>query len=771
MDALIRAGGREALILSDVNGVKMALGELGARRVGKDYDVEPLKVDRGIFHPKVNVLASENDCHVMVGSGNLTFGGWGQNCEVVEHLHPSFAADAIADTADFFEILALSDNVSHGAVDQCGAISEELRSSVSGHSMSGDIRMIHSLDGSIADRLVGEADALGGATRLIVASPFWDNGAAIDRLCSRLEIEDVAVHAHPGGTVQGKAGSNWPFKSEAHVRPVTLDLFGGEDARPLHAKMFEVICNRGRLILSGSANATTAALGENFNVETCVLRIQRNTLVGWSMTDATVPDPTPQSDDSIEDEDVKTGVLRASLDGDRVVGQVLTPAMSGEVSVWQLTSSGSEKINTTNLEDSGEFIFESRGLEVLGWQNERITLRVEDSDGRAAEGFVSIIAFRSVMQRSGAIALRLFAVLAGTETPKDVAAIMSWFQENPDVLSERKFVHGTGHGEPSSPAQEDSSTILVSDLGSDLTLGMHEAGMATNSAPSASWHRFMDNIHAAFRQNRGPQTIAMATKPASESREIEEELEDADTTVSSIDAEPAFMEFEKLLEELLANGKPQWHPLIAFDLCHYVCDRLRPDRDRAQSWLNRIIRGLSGVQLPQSHQANVYAAVIVDAAAWQGENRARNARAKFLTLGMTHFENRPDVREVSGYAGLLTPIVPYEELWAAIKEVRTVSEQRCAYLHALSDTSVSKDSYSELSTIAKEEWDTLERALTDPKIRDRLLLPTSLEESCPKCFIKLPSGEFSKLSAIGIAKSKNCCGRVIVLDDEGRADD
>jgi hypothetical protein len=121
LDALVRSGARESLILSDVEGVRMALGEQGARRVGKDYHVEPLAVraGAGVFHPKISVLSAEDDCHLLVGSGNLTFGGWGGNFEVIEHLHPSFAADAIEDAADFFDHLALADRVRHGATDRC----------------------------------------------------------------------------------------------------------------------------------------------------------------------------------------------------------------------------------------------------------------------------------------------------------------------------------------------------------------------------------------------------------------------------------------------------------------------------------------------------------------------------------------------------------------------------------------------------------------------------------------------------------------------------
>ena len=76
LDAMVRGGGREAIILSDVAGVRAALMEQGARRVGRDYQVEPVKAEFGVFHPKLSLLLHDDDCHLLVGSGNLTFGGW-----------------------------------------------------------------------------------------------------------------------------------------------------------------------------------------------------------------------------------------------------------------------------------------------------------------------------------------------------------------------------------------------------------------------------------------------------------------------------------------------------------------------------------------------------------------------------------------------------------------------------------------------------------------------------------------------------------------------
>jgi hypothetical protein len=127
-------------------------------------------------------LSADDDRHLIVGSGNLTFGGWGGNFEVLEHLHPSFAADAIADAADFFDRLSGAEGIQHGAAAQCQAVAEELRAAIGVSRRNGDIRLYHSLDGAIAEKLAQAVQDLGGAQRLIVASPFWDTGLAIDRL-------------------------------------------------------------------------------------------------------------------------------------------------------------------------------------------------------------------------------------------------------------------------------------------------------------------------------------------------------------------------------------------------------------------------------------------------------------------------------------------------------------------------------------------------------------------------------------------------------------
>src|SRR5713226_7986703 len=103
-------------------------------------------------------------------------------------------------------------------------VADDLRAAVQGKTGNGDIRLFHNLDTSISEQLVQVADELGGATRLLAAAPFWDQGAAIDGLCKAMGLNEVFLHAHATGTVEGRAGSNWPFGCRNKIHPVRLEV-------------------------------------------------------------------------------------------------------------------------------------------------------------------------------------------------------------------------------------------------------------------------------------------------------------------------------------------------------------------------------------------------------------------------------------------------------------------------------------------------------------------------------------------------------------------
>jgi hypothetical protein len=435
LEAMIRGGGRNAIMFADPTGIKAALSEHGARRVGREYDVEPVACLTGSFHPKIGIFSSDDDCHVTVGSGNLTFGGWGGNAEVIEHLHPSFAADAFDDLADMLELLTISAQVRTGASEGLLSLAQLVRRGAIGATRNGNIRVVHSVGGSIAGAITARADELGGATGLTVVSPFFDrNGHALRRLAEDLRLSSISVHVHPKGPVRGSTGLNWPGALEGLIVPVRVNEHCVTADRALHAKALEVTCRRGRILASGSANATTAALYAG-NVEASVLRIQRETQVGWTRGDASHPQwPELEIDDEEDaNADKQQGVLRAVLNGSSLSGMVLSPKMSGTASLSCVLSTGTQDVGAVTLDDGGSFNATAPELEALFWSGGRLVIRVEQGS-RCAEGFLSITAAAEIIRRAGALAARLMAMLAGTETPADVAAILSWFREEPRRL-------------------------------------------------------------------------------------------------------------------------------------------------------------------------------------------------------------------------------------------------------------------------------------------------------------------------------------------------
>ena len=761
LDALVRGGGRETLILADVAGVQAALGEQGARRVGKDYDLEPIAVGTGVFHPKISALIADDECHLLIGSGNLTFGGWGGNLEVIEHLHPSFAADAIDDAADFFERLSLATHVRHGAGERFNIISDDLRAAIRGRSRNGNIRLFHSLDGSISQKLVGTVDELGGAVRLVTAAPFWDDGSAIDDLCSALDLEEVFVHVHVGGTVEGNAGSNWPVKTSSTVYPVQLNVMHEKKPRRLHAKAFEVICKRGRILLSGSANATAAALGSKGNVEACIARIQRQNQAGWTFSAADLPKLRLATDEDDDEESDAVGILRAILNGDRISGQVITPKMSGVVSIFQITTEGPIELGKTTLGPNALFSFKAPGLEMQWWKGDRLVLQVQSADDRRSEGFISVAAFAEITRRAGAVAPRLFAILAGTETPADVAAIMSWFHEDPRRLSGAAQTRIGGGGGPDDDEDDISArTVSVAELNSSFAV---RSGSGIGSEPSegASWRRFMENVFSAFREKRGPFGRTGTGRKGDDDDDDGDDEGGSDSGETDPEVLRSLETFGKLFELLLSSGNITRHALLAFDLTQYICERLQPDFEIARIWLERLVDTLANGLVPAERREEVAAAILALLACGHPIVGARNARARLLRLGYTVSGDAPQQERAHGFQSVLIQTVGWAEIWEEIQAVRTFHEQVQSYLLALKTGQRSQD-YDDLRAAAPEEWPVLQAALDSPASHNGILIFDKWVDSCPLHHMTFPLNEISKLRTIGIATAKYCCSRVLI---------
>ena len=760
-DALVRGGGTpQALILADVIGVRASISEQGAHRVGKDYEVEPVAVTNGVFHPKVSVFTSADECHVLIGSGNLTFGGWGGNCEVIEHLHTGFATDAISDTADFFERLSGNTRVRNGAAKHCDAIATDLRRSVQGHSGSGDIRLLHNLDHSIAEQIAAAAADLGGARRLIAAAPFWDSGGAIDRLCDLLNLQEVFIHSHNHGCVTGPAGDNWPRRAKKPVHPVRVNVMDTSDeaGRLLHAKAFELMCKHGRLLISGSANGTAAALDANHNVEACILRIQREPSTGWSYVETEPPEPPVDLATELKEDEAQVGVLRAILDADEVTGQVLTPRMSGTVSVFHLGNTGPKRLATTQLTPDGAFTITAPDLEHWVMRSGRLVIRVQDYSGRNAEGFVTFASFADITRRAGVVRSQLFALIAGNETPADVAAILSWFHKNPRhlALSEPDDIRGSGMEE----RKDDSKKpVTITTLGLDYADAL--VAQTQSTTEQRNWSRFIGHLFAAFRHPRGPFEDSGLGRADEDDDEDYEQRDRTDPQAEDPTIARSLHSFTQLFDLLTNDDAPAHHMLLAFDLTQYVCDRLRPEPEQAKEWLKKLIRVLVNSDVPLDRRDDISAAVLVVLCDAPDVDSCRWARSCLLRLGVDFANGPPTADGVRGYQGVLLQKATFTEVWELLAVLRTFPEQVASYLQALEDGTPSSG-YPDLPGELCEEWPRLKAALTSPKARREIVFTSCSHEVCPRCHIKLPSVEINKLKSRNIATAKNCCGKIVI---------
>lgn len=751
LDRLVRSSSGQSTILSDVEGVRAALGEQGAQRIGRQYEVEPVSVATGVFHPKVAALLSTTETHLIVGSGNLTFGGWGINLEAAEHLYPEIAPDAFRDAANFFENLATAPHITHDAVDLCGEVAARLRQSVASMPNTGEIRLVHSLDVGIGRQLAEMAGELGGATRIVVASPFWDAGEGVDGLCSSLGLGEVYVHSHGAGSVAGRAGSNWPAKLSTKLNAIDLDVLHG-DSRRLHAKLFELQCRNGRILMSGSANASHAALRAKGNVEACVVRIQKDARATWSFKHALPPVVALSTNDD-EDRSGQVGVLRAVLDGETISGRVFTSYSDGPMRASLLAGTNVTDLGVVTIESSGHFSFPVGEQGTLGWTGGRLVLRLKDVEGRVVEGFIAVAAFAEISRRAGAMATKLIAILQGSEAPEDIAAVMEWFAADPSRMA---WDIAAG-GAVAVRLQQADRMIPIEDLARPGTSSSTAFGNE-GSAGEQSWQRFMSAIWAAIREQRTPLHQA-GGQDGSE----EDEAEDSPDQVlkAARERQRSIAKFEDIFEVLLA-GTETSKLFMAFDMAQFVAVRLSANGETVQKWIRKLVDRLTRVALPPGRSESVAAAVLA-LDDFNAPTSARNARARILRIGYDLTGPAPTSADVDGFLSRLESRNSLIEKWDQVRQIRTLSEQRRAYLHAL-DVGSPNDGYPDLPIIAPEQWPLLANAIGDASLRRRIDVVPRPIEACTRCYVALPTGDQHALKATGIAKG--CHYQVIIVSGD-----
>lgn len=428
-------------MLSDIEGYRASLADVGAVGVGRDYDLVPVRCRTGVFHPKIALMTDEaGEIRATVGSGNLTFGGWGYNNEILEYLRPGRDSACFADLVSMLESM-MRETAPQGRLD-CVTPPDlgpfiELGRKAAAIPGDGGSRLLHTMDRPLDEQIREMADDLGGAVSVCVVSPFFSGHHGVRLLCESLRCERVSV------AVPSIAPSVFDFDAAAangmKVSPVACDTFS--DDRSLHSKLFDIECVNGRLIVAGSANATVPAL-TGANVEAVVARIHDRTPVfGWSPCMA-YKEVSLTGEEEPKNRGGAALVLEygdGTLSG-RIVG---ADGVSGEWEAALAAGARRAAAGKVAVADDGSFTFVMPGdVDPLSFGSSVQVIFVRGSE--EVRGWLVLRGFLDAMNRRGPLAREIGRLVAGFGTPAGMASILEFIAREPGALLEAAERTGGG---------------------------------------------------------------------------------------------------------------------------------------------------------------------------------------------------------------------------------------------------------------------------------------------------------------------------------------
>jgi len=434
---------RNFTVVTDVAGYRASLADVGAVGIGRDYDLIAVKCKTGVFHPKIGLFAdTDGEVRATVGSGNLTFGGWGYNNEVLEVLRPGRDSSCFSGLADLLE--AIQKEARPDGLLECLRTPDlnsfiSLARKASFVAGAGTGRLLHTMAGPLTEQIAALVNELGGAEELTVVSPFFSAHNGVAALSASTGCQNIRVAVPP------RAPSVFNFEAAAafglSARPVSCDEFN--DARSLHSKVFDIGCRRGRLIISGSANATIQALG-TANVEAVVARIHDSApFFGWTLASAQRCETTGEEAPREEE--------RASLSVEYESGSIRGRVMGGEnhAGSWNAVLAWGARREPgldVTIDELGNFAFRPPASfdPVCVASSVQVILSRETTEMR---GWLILRGFIDAMNRRGPIARSIGRMIAGLETLNDLTAIMDYVSKDPRAFVEAAERTGGGRAD------------------------------------------------------------------------------------------------------------------------------------------------------------------------------------------------------------------------------------------------------------------------------------------------------------------------------------
>jgi hypothetical protein len=420
---LLQQGCDDIWLVCDAQGYRSSLLERRSMRVGQEYRIVPIGLPNGVFHPKCIYLCSDDEQLLVVGSGNVTFGGHGRNAEVFEALVPSEHATAFSDFSIFLEALGSVPNIQIARRDWIEDFSVRAsRAAERGaDTAASPVRLIHPIERTAVQQLGELAASIGACHQAKIISPYHDpDGQAVRTLLDGIKAESGIV-----GVTDEK--SPFPFADAmSWPRQVLPQQPKIEGKRFVHAKWIECLFADYTILLTGSFNATRKALTTTDNVELGVLRQtgSTDTMLYWESCDPPIFEPAQRLPSGLG----LSEIVYASFDRNdpqKLTGQLISlQSIDGEWSYRVVQADGTSHSDTVNLSDDGTFKIVDPAIEMFA---ELPAMQIVlQRDEREARGWIHNEMLLSVGARRRLTAGALSRLMRREGSDDDIQALLDY---------------------------------------------------------------------------------------------------------------------------------------------------------------------------------------------------------------------------------------------------------------------------------------------------------------------------------------------------------
>jgi HKD family nuclease len=273
LPALRKCGSPALTVFADENCAELAYQQQAPvlNSLGLFYRVVSVAMKSGFrFHPKAVLLSGIKQATLLIGSGNLTFGGWRENGEV--WIRYDTEVDGTGPHAAFRDYLReIVDLTSHSkepvtrdidqafdATSRTWATAMEPASGILWRAGQGK-SLLHRMKDALGDRK---------PDHLFVCSPYFDEGAeALMEIAKDFNVHHSTVLVQSGRTnlLKSAADKLGPKFTLKHATFEHREMVGNEQSKVirqalLHAKFYAFRCGPEVILFAGSANCSRAAL-------------------------------------------------------------------------------------------------------------------------------------------------------------------------------------------------------------------------------------------------------------------------------------------------------------------------------------------------------------------------------------------------------------------------------------------------------------------------------------------------------------------------------